>query len=177
MDFVQIVDADFAERYVRQKIDNALSAIDFDIAAESNDMRPLNYSYRSDDDITAPSTTIYEESSEDSEGEEKFVTEFIYVNSAAEDVKIAGDWNEWIPVQMMKLVREEEKAVFWYATVRVTAGKKQFKLIVDGEWILSDMHPSENGKNFRVVDKKDARKLPGEEVEESCQKKNCCVIM
>mmetsp|Transcript_6011 Transcript_6011/g.18111 ORF Transcript_6011/g.18111 Transcript_6011/m.18111 type:complete len:292 (-) Transcript_6011:439-1314(-) len=87
------------------------------------------------------------------EGEEEVLvkTEFVWADGAEKDVKLAGSWNGWMPIQMY-----HEGGGMWSVVTPVPAGTHEFKFIVDGEWKHSTRHPTvgddeENMNNIRVI--------------------------
>eukprot|EP00189_Rhodosorus_marinus_P008874 CAMPEP_0184754812 /NCGR_PEP_ID=MMETSP0315-20130426/44817_1 /TAXON_ID=101924 /ORGANISM="Rhodosorus marinus, Strain UTEX LB 2760" /LENGTH=284 /DNA_ID=CAMNT_0027234249 /DNA_START=112 /DNA_END=966 /DNA_ORIENTATION=- len=78
-------------------------------------------------------------------------TEFVWPEGAARDVKLCGDWNNFLPIQMYS----EGVSGFWSVVTPVPIGDHEFKFIVDGVWRISQVHPltGEGGNevNFRSV--------------------------
>uniref|UniRef100_A0A7S2ZVJ8 AMP-activated protein kinase glycogen-binding domain-containing protein n=1 Tax=Rhodosorus marinus TaxID=101924 RepID=A0A7S2ZVJ8_9RHOD len=78
-------------------------------------------------------------------------TEFVWPEGAARDVKLCGDWNNFLPIQMYS----EGVSGFWSVVTPVPIGDHEFKFIVDGVWRVSKVHPlaGEGGNevNFRSV--------------------------
>jgi len=95
-------------------------------------------------------------------------TEFVWPEGAARDVKLCGDWNNFLPIQMYSeggtahalpilcvqkfpfcpyrlLTRRHLSRVvvsgFWSVVTPVPIGDHEFKFIVDGVWRISQVHP------------------------------------
>lgn len=114
------------------------------------------------------------------EGEVLVKTEFVWADGAEKDVKLAGSWNGWMPIQMYHEGGNEELwfngrqslevwfmslpletftvalGGMWSVVTPVPAGTHEFKFIVDGEWKHSTRHPTvgddeENMNNIRVI--------------------------
>ncbi|KAJ8906651.1 hypothetical protein NDN08_003141 [Rhodosorus marinus] len=112
-------------------------------------------------------------------------TEFVWPEGAARDVKLCGDWNNFLPIQMYC----EGVSGFWSVVTPVPIGDHEFKFIVDGVWRVSKVHPltGEGGNevNFRSVKgKPDPKNYPTETdaapaaAPETAvkEKRGCCVI-
>lgn len=82
-------------------------------------------------------------------------TEFVFVNTEGageKDVKLAGSWNGWYPIQMYK----EDTEGTWSVLTPCPRGRVEFKFVVDGQWVLSTNHPSTTddvaeANNVRVI--------------------------
>jgi hypothetical protein len=57
----------------------------------------------------------------------------------AEDVRIAGDFNEWIPDRKVFSIKEEDG--LWRKILRLSPGRYQYRLIVDGQWREDPANP------------------------------------
>lgn len=54
---------------------------------------------------------------------------------AASDVRIAGDFNGWIPDKGVRsLIESEGQTRIWTKIIRLTPGTYQYRYVVDGEW-------------------------------------------
>lgn len=78
-------------------------------------------------------------------------TEFMYGDGTPADVKLAGSWNDWIPVQMKMVKKSYSGNTWWRVVTPVKYGKHEFKFIIDGQWKKSEKHPSKHGNNVRDV--------------------------
>ena len=56
---------------------------------------------------------------------------FTYRDPAAEDVRIAGDFSNWEPVDAMVQRQDRET---WQGVIRLDSGTHEYKFIVDGKW-------------------------------------------
>lgn len=56
----------------------------------------------------------------------------------ANEVEIAGDFNNWIPES---LYRKETNMTIWQKVIPLTEGEFRYKFIVDGEWQIDSCHP------------------------------------
>ena len=57
----------------------------------------------------------------------------------AKDVRIAGDFNEWIPDRKVFSIKEEEG--IWRKILHLSPGRYQYRLIVDGQWREDPSNP------------------------------------
>lgn len=64
----------------------------------------------------------------------------------AKDVRIAGDFNEWIPDRKVFSIKEEEG--IWRKILHLSPGRYQYRLIVDGQWREDPTNP-EIVENFQ----------------------------
>ncbi len=58
---------------------------------------------------------------------------------SAKDVRIAGDFNEWIPDRKVISIKEEEG--IWRKILHLSPGRYQYRLIVDGQWREDPTNP------------------------------------
>lgn len=122
----------------------------------------------------------------DSNDEEIMVkTEFVWADGADHDVKLAGAWNGWMPIQMY-----HEGGGMWSVVTPVPVGTHEFKFVVDEEWRHSTRHPTigENEasiNNIRVVRGPPRQKKPANQKGESAEaaqtgsshNTSCCQIL
>jgi chromosome partitioning protein len=66
-------------------------------------------------------------------------TLFVYRDPKARDVKLAGDFNDWIPDRGVVSFREEDGT--WKMLVTLPSGNYQYKYLVDGEWCPDPSNP------------------------------------
>lgn len=59
--------------------------------------------------------------------------EFILEQSGAEQVYIAGDFNDWRPASLRMIGSPE--AGLWEKRIVLSAGRHEYKFIVDGQWV------------------------------------------
>jgi chromosome partitioning protein len=57
----------------------------------------------------------------------------------AKDVRIAGDFNEWIPDRKVFSIKEEEG--IWRKILHLSPGRYQYRLVVDGQWREDPTNP------------------------------------
>ena len=71
---------------------------------------------------------------------------FSFLAPAANSVLIAGDFTDW---QRAPLPLKKDKKGFWKKTVSLSAGRYEYRLLVDGEWQddpqCSNRHPNQFG--------------------------------
>lgn len=65
---------------------------------------------------------------------------FIYKDPRAREVKIAGDFNNWVPDKEVISVREEDGT--WKKMIAVPPGAYQYKFYIDGEWKEDPNNPN-----------------------------------
>ena len=57
---------------------------------------------------------------------------FVYKDPMATEVKIAGDFNEWMPDKGVVSIRDEDGT--WKKIINVSPGVYQYRFYIDGEW-------------------------------------------
>jgi len=58
-----------------------------------------------------------------------------YRDSTASDVRIAGDFNGWVPDKGVRsLIESEGETRIWTKIIRLNPGTYQYRYVVDGEW-------------------------------------------
>jgi hypothetical protein len=58
-----------------------------------------------------------------------------YRNAAAGDVRIAGDFNGWVPDKGVRsIIESSEGARVWTKVLHLPPGTYQYRYVVDGEW-------------------------------------------
>jgi chromosome partitioning protein len=58
-----------------------------------------------------------------------------YRDTAASDVRIAGDFNGWVPDKGVRsLIESEGQTRVWTKIIRLSPGSYQYRYVVDGEW-------------------------------------------
>ena len=65
---------------------------------------------------------------------------FIYKNPKATEVKIAGDFNNWVPDKGVNTVRDEDGT--WKKIINISPGAYQYKFYIDGEWMEDPGNPN-----------------------------------
>ncbi len=70
---------------------------------------------------------------------------FIYKDPRAIEVKIAGDFNNWVPDKGVVTIRDEDGT--WKKIIKISPGAYQYKFFIDGEW-------KEDPGNPNIVDNK-----------------------
>ena len=65
---------------------------------------------------------------------------FIYRDPGAAEVKIAGDFNDWIPDKGVITIREEDGT--WKKIVPIQPGSYQYKFCIDGDWKEDPSNPN-----------------------------------
>lgn len=65
---------------------------------------------------------------------------FIYKDPGATEVKIAGDFNEWIPDKGVITKRDEDGT--WKKIINIFPGAYQYKFYIDGEWKEDPNNPN-----------------------------------
>src|SRR3990172_2125859 len=65
---------------------------------------------------------------------------FIYKNPKATEVKIAGDFNNWVPDKGVNTVRHEDGT--WKKIIKISPGAYQYKFYIDGEWMEDPGNPN-----------------------------------
>ncbi len=76
---------------------------------------------------------------------------FSYYNGPANQVSIAGDFNEWDPSRLL-LTRESDGR--WAGRVKLAPGEYEYLFVVDGEWQLdpgADAVPNPFGTRNSVL--------------------------
>jgi len=58
---------------------------------------------------------------------------------SAKDVRVAGDFNEWIPDRNVFSIKEDDG--LWRKVIRLSPGKYQYRLLVDGKWQADSTNP------------------------------------
>ncbi len=62
-----------------------------------------------------------------------------YYDPQAREVKIAGDFSGWVPIDNIMIQQKGEK--IWRGTVKLKPGTYQYKFVVDGEWKTDPYNP------------------------------------
>jgi hypothetical protein len=58
-----------------------------------------------------------------------------YRDAAANDVRIAGDFNGWVPDKGVRsLIESDGETRVWTKILRLPPGTYQYRYVVDGEW-------------------------------------------
>ena len=65
---------------------------------------------------------------------------FVYKDPRAADVKIAGDFNNWIPDK--GVVTSREKDGTWKKVINIPPGAYQYKFCIDGDWKEDPRNPN-----------------------------------
>ena len=65
---------------------------------------------------------------------------FVYKDPKAAEVKIAGDFNEWMPDKGVMSVRSEDGT--WKKIINIKPGSYQYKFCIDGEWKEDPNNPN-----------------------------------
>lgn len=96
---------------------------------------------------------LFKDDADSDEPEILYDVEFVYTEEApAVNVKLAGTFNGWMPLQMYK-----ESSGKWSVITKMEKGTHEFRFVVDGEWLLSHIHPQTENEdpskvnNIRVV--------------------------
>ena len=63
---------------------------------------------------------------------EKRKVEFLFHASDANEVCLAGDFNEWDPAT---IPMKKQKEGLWKATLRLGPGRYEYKVCADGQWV------------------------------------------
>lgn len=75
------------------------------------------------------------------------LTRFLYVDSEASSVAVAGDFTDWEPVPLEP--RTVNGRVIWSGMVPVTSGEHRYMFIVDGEeWVTDPLAPVQRDDGF-----------------------------
>jgi len=81
------------------------------------------------------------------------LTEFVWVEGAEASAYVCGSWDNWRPHKLY-----HEGAGLWSSILRVPVGTREFRFIIDGEWMVSSRHPAlgdqckgEQMNNVRVI--------------------------
>lgn len=64
---------------------------------------------------------------------------FRFYDPVAQNVRIAGDFSNWKPVENIMVQQKGNKV--WKGTVHLKPGKYQYKFVVDGEWKIDPYNP------------------------------------
>lgn len=74
-------------------------------------------------------------------------TQFVYINSQASSVAIAGDFNDWEPQPMQ--ARRVNGETVWTATIPLHEGEHQYMFRVNGErWVTDPLAPVQREDGF-----------------------------
>ncbi len=65
---------------------------------------------------------------------------FTIQDSTAHDVKLAGNFNEWVPDRNVISYREEDG--IWRKVISLNPGRYQYRYVVDGEWREDPYNPN-----------------------------------
>jgi len=76
------------------------------------------------------------------------VVRFLYVDASATEVYVVGDWNGWSPTAT-PLDRLGEGS--WVAEVFLDSGTYEYKLLVDGNWVVDAYNPEVSSSGNSVV--------------------------
>ncbi|MCC6543113.1 MAG: AAA family ATPase [Nitrospirae bacterium] len=71
---------------------------------------------------------------------------FVYKDPSAADVKIAGDFNNWIPDKGVVTTREKDGT--WKKVIEVPPGAYQYKFCIDGDWKEDPGNPNVVSNKF-----------------------------
>ena len=71
---------------------------------------------------------------------------FVYKDPRAADVKIAGDFNNWIPDK--GVVTSREKDGTWKKVINIPPGAYQYKFCIDGDWKEDPRNPNLVSKRY-----------------------------
>jgi len=84
-------------------------------------------------------TSVQQETAPE-ESRKKEGTMFTFYASDAENVEIAGDFNNWVAAQESKLEKIENGV--WAKVYHLQPGRYRYKFVVDGRWILDPQNPN-----------------------------------
>jgi chromosome partitioning protein len=71
-----------------------------------------------------------------------------YYDPSAREVKIAGDFSNWQPVDDIMIQQKGDKV--WKGTIHLTPGKYEYKFIVDGKWKIDPNNPEVTNNDLGV---------------------------
>ncbi len=63
---------------------------------------------------------------------------FTYYDPTAQQVYLAGDFNNWDPTA---LPMERDETGLWSVTLRLSPGRHEYKFVVDGQWVADPANP------------------------------------
>lgn len=66
--------------------------------------------------------------------------QFIYNEPYAKEVKIAGDFNDWVPDKGVTTMKTKDGT--WKKIINIPAGNYQYKFFIDGEWMEDPINPN-----------------------------------
>ncbi|GAB4343313.1 MAG: hypothetical protein Kow0099_21600 [Candidatus Abyssubacteria bacterium] len=66
---------------------------------------------------------------------------FSYFDPGAQEVKVAGEFNDWLPSAQHNLRRDQDGR--WVVRLPLKPGRYQYKFIVDGRWAKDPSNPNE----------------------------------
>jgi hypothetical protein len=73
-------------------------------------------------------------------GPREIVIEFR--DAAARDVRVAGDFNGWVPDRgVVSSTRQEDGGRVWRKVLHLTPGRYEYRYVVDGEWREDPSNP------------------------------------
>ena len=64
-------------------------------------------------------------------------------SDSAKDVRVAGDFNNWSPIRMIK-----QRPGVYVASVTVPPGQYQYKFLIDGQWVADQQNPLTRANPF-----------------------------
>ena len=65
---------------------------------------------------------------------------FTYSAEAGHTVSLAGVFNDWDPARLVMQYSETQKA--YCCSIELAPGNYEYKLVVDGEWLLDESNPN-----------------------------------
>ncbi|MFO8098991.1 MAG: isoamylase early set domain-containing protein [Salinibacter sp.] len=72
---------------------------------------------------------------------------FLYTNSEADSVAVAGDFNQWSPVSLTP--RTVDGRTVWTGLVPVSRGKHEYQFVIDGDrWVPDPLAPETQSDGF-----------------------------
>ncbi|MFP4227504.1 MAG: hypothetical protein ACLFTE_01600 [Salinivenus sp.] len=72
---------------------------------------------------------------------------FLYTNSEADSVAVAGDFNQWSPVPLTP--RTVDGRTVWTGLVPVSRGEHEYQFVIDGDrWVPDPLAPEKRGDGF-----------------------------
>lgn len=92
-------------------------------------------------------TTVQQASASSSQHDDTVWIRFLYTDSAADSVAVAGDFSQWQPIALSP--RTVNDKTVWTGLVPVSRGEHEYQFVINGErWVTDPLAPVQRNDGF-----------------------------